>query len=178
MKASLRNLLMAAAICTTFLSASASAGVIQDESSYSDRPYYASSGDSLRPLARSDVGMIQQRLADRGYYNGQVDGLWGPRTTQSVSAFQAANDLPSDGKLTHATLDGLGLAANDNYAGSQETAAAGATYEYEETITTSEVYTTRGKRGFSSAEFDAQGSTCLTCRDGIYGHGGKPSQFD
>jgi hypothetical protein len=180
MKAYLRNSLMAAAVCTIFLSGAAFAGVIQDQSAYNDRSYTApaSQQDSLRPLARSDVRMIQQRLADRGYYNGQIDGLWGPRTTEAVSSFQSANDLPSDGKLTHATLDELGLAANANYSGSQETAAAGANYEYEETVTTSEVYTTRGKRGFSSAEFDAQGSTCLTCRDGIYGHGGRPSQFD
>ncbi|MEZ0261010.1 MAG: peptidoglycan-binding protein [Alphaproteobacteria bacterium] len=179
MKEALRNSLLVAAVCTIILSAPAHAGIIQDQSSYDGRSYTApASQESLKPLARSDVKMIQQRLADRGHYNGQVDGLWGPRTTEAVGAFQAANGLPSDGKLTHATLDKLDLAANAGYAASQETAAAGATYEYEEIVTTSEVYTTRGKRGFSSAEFDAQGSTCLTCMDGIYGHGGKPTQFD
>lgn len=56
--------------------------------------------------------------------------------------------------------------------------AAGGTYTETETTTTSEIYTSRGHRGFSAAEYDAQHSTCKTCVDGIYGHGGKPNNWD
>lgn len=49
---------------------------------------------------------------------------------------------------------------------------------YTETTTTSEIYTSRGHRGFTAAEYDAQHSTCKTCVDGIYGHGGKPNNWD
>lgn len=43
------------------------------------------------------VKQLQRDLADRGYHQGRVDGLFGPRTRDSVLAFQADNGLVTDG---------------------------------------------------------------------------------
>jgi peptidoglycan hydrolase-like protein with peptidoglycan-binding domain len=49
---------------------------------------------------------IQRELANRGYYDGTVDGLPGPRTSQAIRDFEQAQGLkatgePSDALLAH-----------------------------------------------------------------------------
>lgn len=55
---------------------------------------------------------IQQKLKDLGYYNGSVDGIYGPKTRSSVVAFQKANGLVSDGIAGPKTIAALGLNFN------------------------------------------------------------------
>lgn len=52
---------------------------------------------------------IQQALADRGYFKGQVDGHWGDDSVEALKKFQADQKLDSDGKINSLTLIGLGL---------------------------------------------------------------------
>jgi hypothetical protein len=49
----------------------------------------------------------QQRLAELGWYDGDVDGIAGPRTRDAISAFQTASDIEADGVLGAATRDAL-----------------------------------------------------------------------
>lgn len=56
------------------------------------------------------VASIQQALADRGYYQGEIDGVYGPLTYEAVAAYQTANGLTVDGIAGGQTLDSLGLA--------------------------------------------------------------------
>jgi peptidoglycan hydrolase-like protein with peptidoglycan-binding domain len=44
-----------------------------------------------------DVQMLQQFLFDLGYYDGRVDGMYGPSTTKAVRLFQYYNRLTEDG---------------------------------------------------------------------------------
>ena len=46
---------------------------------------------------------LQQDLADAGYYEGKVDGVYGPETVDAVTALQKANGLPQTGTLDKAT---------------------------------------------------------------------------
>lgn len=55
----------------------------------------------------SAVKKLQQRLKDRGYYNGSVDGSFGSGTTAAVMAFQQQNNLRVDGKAGPATQRAL-----------------------------------------------------------------------
>jgi len=40
---------------------------------------------------------IQQALKNAGYYDGEVDGKFGPKTKEAIEAFQDANNLVVDG---------------------------------------------------------------------------------
>ena len=55
------------------------------------------------------VREIQTRLADWGYYSGEVDGIYGSRTAAAVRWFQEANGLAVDGRAGPETLAALGL---------------------------------------------------------------------
>jgi hypothetical protein len=63
--------------------------------------------NASRPVVRS----VQRALDGAGYDPGPIDGVIGRRTTAALVAFQKAKGLPS-GQLTVATLDALGVEAN------------------------------------------------------------------
>ena len=50
-----------------------------------------------------EVTRLQQRLKELGYYNGEVDGQYGPGTAEAVRVFQAQHGLDSDGIAGEAT---------------------------------------------------------------------------
>jgi peptidoglycan hydrolase-like protein with peptidoglycan-binding domain len=65
------------------------------------------------PLDRDVVRSIQQRLRQRGYYSGAVDGVWGPRTERAVAQFQRSRGLEATGNLNPTTASALGLNPNN-----------------------------------------------------------------
>ena len=65
----------------------------------------AQAPESQTVLVRS----AQQSLRERGYYVGDIDGQWGPKTEDAVRSFQNANGIPSDGRLTTPTIAALGI---------------------------------------------------------------------
>lgn len=52
---------------------------------------------------------IQQALIDKGYYEGEPSGAWGPDCTLALKRFQQDQSLQADGKLGPLTLISLGL---------------------------------------------------------------------
>ncbi len=64
-----------------------------------------------------EVRQIQQVLKDKGYYTGNVDGIFGTKTKNAVTAFQRDNGLKVDGIAGKETLKALGLAGNNSYGG-------------------------------------------------------------
>lgn len=62
---------------------------------------YGSSGQEVRN--------IQTRLANWGYYKGEIDGVYGYMTYSAVRDFQAKNGLTVDGIAGPETLAALGL---------------------------------------------------------------------
>ena len=57
----------------------------------------------------SETSAIQQRINDLGFDCGAVDGIWGPRTSSAVRAFQASKSLSVDGIVGPNTAKKLGL---------------------------------------------------------------------
>ncbi len=67
---------------------------------YYARPAYVAGEASL---ART-----QAQLARLGYYRGEVDGAFGPLTSEALRRYQADYGLPVTGRLDRATLETLG----------------------------------------------------------------------
>ncbi len=53
------------------------------------------------------VEALQQKLGDLGYYDGLVDGDYGPGTEGAVSAFQTDTGIEATGSMTHETVTTL-----------------------------------------------------------------------
>lgn len=60
-----------------------------------------------------EVKELQRRLKQWGYYNGQVDGVYGKATVEAVKYFQRKNGLTADGIAGKSTYAALGM--NDSY---------------------------------------------------------------
>ena len=57
----------------------------------------------------SEVRAIQERLQERGLYNGSIDGIYGTKTQTAVKAFQKQQGLTADGIAGPATLKRLNI---------------------------------------------------------------------
>lgn len=57
----------------------------------------------------NEVKAIQEKLKERGLYNGSVDGIYGNATKQAVIKFQKQNGLSADGIAGPQTLKKLGI---------------------------------------------------------------------
>ena len=62
---------------------------------------YGSSGE--------EVKRIQKKLKEWGYYDGEVDGIYGSKTFSAVKKFQTKNGLTADGIAGEKTLQALGI---------------------------------------------------------------------
>ena len=84
--------------------------------------------DQAAKAVSSYTKTLQQALADAGYYDAKVDGIYGPKTVAAVEALQKANGLPQTGTLDKATEKALRseLAAKGGAAAQEETASTAA----------------------------------------------------
>ena len=72
------------------------------EQYYGDNGYADQSGNST-------IASVQQRLANDGFYRGQIDGVFGQETRAALAEFQSNHGLRVTGTLTNDTLAALGL---------------------------------------------------------------------
>ncbi len=64
-------------------------------------PALSQGGDQVREA--------QQALKDKGFYNGPVDGVYGPLTQTAVRRYQEQQNLNADGRLGPETFSSLGV---------------------------------------------------------------------
>lgn len=62
----------------------------------------------------SEVRTIQEKLKRWGYYNGNIDGIYGSQTTAAVKSFQRKNGLTVDGIAGTRTLKAMGIYTSSN----------------------------------------------------------------
>lgn len=62
----------------------------------------------------NEVKSIQSVLKEKGYYSGNVDGIFGTGTKNAVKQFQSDCGLSADGIVGEKTLKALGLNKQDN----------------------------------------------------------------
>ena len=60
-------------------------------------------------LSKEEIKTIQKKLKNWGYYSGEVDGLYGEKTTAAVKYFQRKNGLTADGIVGSRTAEKLGM---------------------------------------------------------------------
>lgn len=60
-------------------------------------------------LPPSGVQSVQHQLRQSGFYQGRVDGVWGPDSVSALQRFQQAHGLQITGQLNQATAATLGL---------------------------------------------------------------------
>ncbi|MCE5286308.1 MAG: peptidoglycan-binding protein [Pelosinus sp.] len=88
----MKRILLIIALFTAMLSVSAIA--------------YAAPGD--KPLKAGmrgeDVQVLQRLLTDAGFYDGDIDGIFGNITASAVKDFQSMNNLPADGVAGNQTF--------------------------------------------------------------------------
>ncbi len=56
-----------------------------------------------------EVRQVQDKLKRWGYYDGEVDGVYGSKTYRAVTSFQKKNGLTVDGKVGSETKKALGI---------------------------------------------------------------------
>ena len=61
-----------------------------------------------------EVRQIQTKLKRWGYYNGNVDGIYGSQTLEAVKYFQRKNGLKVDGIAGTQTLNAMGIMSSDS----------------------------------------------------------------
>lgn len=61
-----------------------------------------------------EVKEVQRRLKQWGYYNGNIDGVYGPSMKKAVIAFQKKNGLTADGVVGKSTYKALGMTQSYN----------------------------------------------------------------
>ncbi len=74
---------------------------------------YGSRGDEVR--------QIQTKLKRWGYYNGNIDGIYGTQTLNAVKYFQRKNGLTQDGIAGPATLKAMGIFSSSGSSSSGST---------------------------------------------------------
>jgi putative chitinase len=64
-------------------------------------------------MSGTEVSDLQQRLRDRGFPPGAIDGAFGPGTAAAVMAFQRSQGLLADSVVGSRTAAALGIAADE-----------------------------------------------------------------
>lgn len=79
--------------------------------------YYNKTKDVLskKGSTGNEVIQIQKKLKYWGYYDGDVDGIYGSKTKTAVEKFQRKNGLKVDGIAGTNTLNAMGIQSISNY---------------------------------------------------------------
>ena len=70
-----------------------------------------------------EVRTIQTKLKRWGYYNGNVDGIYGSQTLEAVKYFQRKNGLVVDGIAGKRTLEAMGIFTSSGNSGSSSSSS-------------------------------------------------------
>jgi peptidoglycan hydrolase-like protein with peptidoglycan-binding domain len=122
----LRRTLIASAVCAAFAGAAYAQdakhpdpATKQGQEAATQPAPQDSAHQSTQQQGKMDeqtVRDVQQKLSDAGHDGGQVDGKWGPKTSNALKKFQQAKGMPANGELDAQTLAALGV--KDNGSGS------------------------------------------------------------
>jgi peptidoglycan hydrolase-like protein with peptidoglycan-binding domain len=65
-------------------------------------------GESARPqMSQAEIRQAQERLQELGYYEGAIDGVYGPKTAEAMREYQRGQGLPVTGRLDQESAQAL-----------------------------------------------------------------------
>ena len=65
-------------------------------------------GTSAEPqMSQAEIRQAQERLKELGYYEGAIDGIYGPNTAEALREYQQAQGLPVTGTFDQETAQAL-----------------------------------------------------------------------
>lgn len=76
---------------------------------YADSLPYNNNAYNIDPGDSATIQAVQRQLLSLGYYNGSIDGVFGPSTRDAVANYQIANHLNVTGSLSPDTIQSLGV---------------------------------------------------------------------
>lgn len=82
-----------------------SVGLLADRISGQETRFYAPRQNNH--FSYEQAKQLQQKLSEKGYYHGKIDGDLGKKTRRSIMDFQRKNNLPIDGYATEELLNKL-----------------------------------------------------------------------
>ncbi len=89
----------------------------------------ANPGDDRTAVSQqNDMKKLQENLRDKGYYNGQIDGVAGPQTRAGIRRYQKSEGLPITGRVDAGTAGKLGVgpeSVGGNFKGAGHEVGAG-----------------------------------------------------
>ena len=98
--------------------------VTRTESTPRTEPAASEPEPATESLPLSSTEMIRRSqiaLRDQGYYEGPIDGVMSPRTSNSLKTYQRENNIPQTGDLDPATAEKLGITRAAQTAARKET---------------------------------------------------------
>lgn len=114
------TMLASTALAGALLGGCGDGGMFDKRASTAQPSMAAASQRQEQPSA--DIRQSQQQLQRLGYYDGPVDGLWGPETQSAVERYQRERGLTTTGRMDQETRDSLSQTASGGgaSAGSQD----------------------------------------------------------
>lgn len=74
------------------------------------KPQPAAQAEGIGPGDKGDkVKSLQEKLKEKGFYEGNPDGDYGPKTVEAVKKFKQANNLPAGPRAGTKVMELLGL---------------------------------------------------------------------
>jgi peptidoglycan hydrolase-like protein with peptidoglycan-binding domain len=74
------------------------------------KPAAAKAEEELAPGAKGDrIKLLQEKLKEKGFYDCNLDGDFGPKTSEAVKKFKEANKLPAGPKVGKKAQELLGM---------------------------------------------------------------------
>ncbi len=95
------------------------AGMLVQDSPRSAAGSDSDKGGVVAFVIKNEIKKMQETLRNKGHYRGEVDGVFGLQTRDSIREYQKAENLPATGQVDTRTADGLGVRPESTWENSE-----------------------------------------------------------
>ena len=145
---------------------------VQGQDAMTQQPQSQSGSDSieLSAVQGEQARQLQQKLKEKGLYNGRIDGILGPQTKKALQQFQQKQGIQGNGSLDQQTAEALGL----NFDEIQR--VRGTEEKPKDPSKPEEQVPTEEQQPQSGTEYEEQDSEQIDSQSGDFEHGDTATQ--